>query len=57
MTAEEVIAWVDAHWQCAAADLEAGVLNDNGTRIPGADWELGLAAYRERLSATRDDDL
>ena len=47
-TAEEVAAWVDAHWQCAAADIEAGVLDDSGCPIPGADWELGLAAYRER---------
>jgi hypothetical protein len=49
MTAQEIAAWVDAHWQCAAAELEAGILNDDGSRVPGADWELGLAAYRERL--------
>jgi hypothetical protein len=48
MTAEEVAAWVDSHWQCAAADLEAGVLDDTGNTIPGANWELGLAAYCER---------
>ena len=49
MTPQETAAWVDAHWQCAAAELEAGIMNDDGTRAPGANWELGLAAYRERL--------
>jgi hypothetical protein len=53
MTAEEVAAWVDAHWQCAAADLEAGVVDDNGNAIPGANWELGLAAYRERTNVRK----
>jgi hypothetical protein len=48
MTPQEIAAWVDAHWQCAAAELEAGILNDDGSRVPGANWELGLAAYRER---------
>lgn len=48
MTAQEITAWVDGHWQCAAAELEAGILNDDGSRVTGADWELGLAAYRER---------
>jgi hypothetical protein len=48
MTAQEIVAWVDAHWQCAAAELEAGILNDDGRRVPGADWKLGLAAYWER---------
>ena len=51
MTPQEIAAWVDAHWQCAAAELEAGIMNDDGTRVPGANWELGLAAYRERLRA------
>jgi hypothetical protein len=49
MTPPEISAWVDAHWQCAAAELEAGIMNDDGSPVPGADWELGLAAWRERL--------
>jgi hypothetical protein len=49
MTAQEIAAWVDPHWPCAAAELEAGILDDDGSRVPGANWELGLAAYRERL--------
>ena len=51
MTTEEVAAWVDAHWQCAAAELEAGVMTDDGSPMPGANWERGLAAYRERMNA------
>ena len=50
---QEMAAWVDAHWECAAADLEAGILNDDGSRVSGANWELGLAAYRERLRGGR----
>jgi hypothetical protein len=46
-TAQEVATWVDSHWQCAAADLEAGRLNDDGSRIDGVSWESGLAAYLE----------
>jgi len=53
MTANEIAAWVDAHWQCAAAELEAGVLDDNGNPVPGASWELGLVAYRERMNARK----
>ena len=50
MTARDIAAWVDTHWECAAAELEAGVLTDEGNPVPGANWELGLAAYRERIS-------
>ena len=53
MTAEEVAAWVDAHWECAAAELEAGILDDDGNPVPGSHWERGLAAYRERMNALR----
>jgi hypothetical protein len=42
MTAQEIAAWVDGHWQCAAAELEAGILNDDGSRVSGADWKFGL---------------
>jgi len=53
MTTEEVAAWVDAHWQCAAAELEAGFMNDDGNPVPGSNWEPGLAAYRERMNARK----
>jgi len=41
-------AWIDRHWECAAAELEAGVIDETGAAT-GANWERGLAAYRERL--------
>jgi hypothetical protein len=53
MTEEDIATWVDGHWEAAAADLEAGIVDDDGNRIPGADWERGLAAYRERVRARK----
>jgi hypothetical protein len=44
--------WVDLHWQCAAAMLEAGVMDENGEWIEGKDWRRGLDAYRERFLAS-----
>lgn len=44
----ERAAWIDRHWECAAAELEAGVIDESGA-VTGADWERGLAAYRKRL--------
>jgi hypothetical protein len=41
--------WVDLHWQCAAAMLEAGVMDEKGEWIEGKDWRRGLEAYRERF--------
>ena len=42
--------WVDRHWECAAAMLEAGVMDERGEWIEGTDVLRGIAAYRERLS-------
>jgi len=53
MTDAEVAAWVDGHWECAAAELEAGLLDDDGNRVPDANWELSLEAYVERVAAKR----
>jgi hypothetical protein len=53
MAEAEVPAWVDRHWPCAAAMLEAGVMDECGEWIPGKDWRAGLAAYRERTAAER----
>jgi hypothetical protein len=44
--------WVDLHWQCAAAMLEAGVMDETGEWIEGIDLRRGLEAYRERLLAS-----
>jgi hypothetical protein len=52
MPAIQIERWVDLHWQCAAAMLEAGVMDENGEWIEGKDWRLGSEAYRERLLAS-----
>jgi hypothetical protein len=44
--------WVDLHWPCAAAMLEAGVMDENGSWIDEKDWRRGLEAYRERFAAS-----
>jgi hypothetical protein len=53
-TDDEVAAWVDSHWESAAAELEAGTIDDAGQRAPGSNWELGLAAYIDRMAARRN---
>jgi hypothetical protein len=42
--------WVDLHWPCAAAMLEAGVMDEHGEWIPEKDISRGIEAYRERVS-------
>jgi hypothetical protein len=44
--------WIDLHWQCAAAMLEAGVMHETGEWIEGKDLRCGLEAYRERFLAS-----
>lgn len=48
----EIPAWVDRHWECAAADIEAGLVDDGGRYRADApeQWERGLAAYRDRIA-------
>ena len=38
--------WVDLHWQCAAAMLEAGVMDEDGEWITDKDVRLGIEAYQ-----------
>jgi hypothetical protein len=52
MPETQIDRWVDLHWQCAAAMLEVGVMDQKGEWIEGKDWRWGLEAYRERLSAS-----
>jgi hypothetical protein len=52
MQESQIDRWVDLHWQCAAAMLEAGVMDETGEWIEGKDWRLGSEAYRERLSGS-----
>jgi hypothetical protein len=53
MREAEIAAWVDLHWPCAAAMLEAGLMNENGEWLEGKDLVQGFAAYRERLESLR----
>jgi len=52
MPVTQVEQWVNLHWQCAAAMLEAGVMDETGEWIEGKDLRRGLEAYRERLLAS-----
>jgi hypothetical protein len=50
MSETEIPAWVDLHWQCAAAMLEVGVMDEDGEWITDKDVRLGIEAYRERVA-------
>ena len=39
--------YIDRYWHCVAAELEAGLIDDNGDPIPGIGLDEGLAAYRD----------
>jgi hypothetical protein len=52
MPEAQIDRWVDLHWQCAAAMLEAGLMDETGEWVEGQDWRRGLEAYRERLSGS-----
>ena len=47
---EDVAAWVDAHWYIAAADLEAGLIDENGDPLPGYTSERARQAVMDWLA-------
>ena len=47
---EDVAAWVEAHWYIAAADLEAGLIDENGDPLPHYTPERARAAVRDWLT-------
>ena len=49
MSEADIPRWVDLHWPCAAAMLEAGVMDEGGEWVADKDVRLGIEAYRERL--------
>lgn len=53
MAESQISSWVDLHWQCAAAMMEAGVMDESGEWVEEKDVRLGLEAYRERLRLRR----
>jgi len=52
MPETQIERWVDLHWQCAAAMIEAGVMDEKGEWIEGKDWRRGTEAYREGVLAS-----
>ena len=53
MSEVDISRWVDLHWPCAAAMLEAGVMDESGEWLAEKDVRLGMEAYRERLLRAR----
>jgi transposase-like protein len=53
MAESQISNWVDQHWQCAAAMMEAGVMDENGEWVEEKDVRVGLEAYHDRLRLTR----
>jgi len=53
MSEANIPGWVDLHWPCAAAMLEAGIMDEDGEWIPGKDLLAGFDAYRERDQRAR----
>ena len=51
MAETDIPAWVDMHWECAAAMLESGAMDEAGEWIAGANLVRGVEAYRERTLA------
>ena len=49
MAEADIPRWVELHWPCAAAMLEAGVMDEGGEWVEDTDVRLGMEAYRERL--------
>jgi hypothetical protein len=49
MPEPKISAWVDLHWPCAAAMLEAGLMDETGEWVSGKDLAEGFEAYRERI--------
>jgi hypothetical protein len=41
MRPADIPRWVDLHWPCAAAMLEAGVMDEGGEWVAGGDVRLG----------------
>jgi len=50
MVEADIPGWVDRHWECAAAMLEAGAMDEAGEWIDGGELVRGIEAYRDRTS-------
>jgi hypothetical protein len=54
MAEQDIPAWVELHWPCAAAMLEAGVMDETGAWLDDRSLVRGVEAYRERLERKPD---
>jgi len=50
MTEADIACWVERHWECAAAMLESGAMDEAGEWIDGGDLLRGIEAYRDRTT-------
>jgi hypothetical protein len=50
MSEAEIAGWVERHWECAAAMLEAGAMDEAGEWVDGGDLLRGIEAYRDRTA-------
>lgn len=44
---ERLASHVERCWHCVAAELEAGLIDETGALLPDANYEAGVAAYRD----------
>ena len=54
MVEADIPGWVDLHWQCAAAMLEAGVMDENGEWITDKDCTSALRLIGRDLRAKNE---
>jgi hypothetical protein len=47
--------WVEHHWECAAAMLEAGAMDEAGEWVEGGSLARGIEAYRDRAATVERD--
>jgi hypothetical protein len=50
MAEADVGGWVERHWECAAAMLEARAMDETGEWVDQGSLLRGIEAYRERTS-------
>ena len=56
MAEAEIGGWVERHWECAAAMLEAGAMDEAGEWIDQGSLLRGIEAYKERTSTASARD-
>jgi hypothetical protein len=44
---DTLFAAVDRYWHCVAAEMEAGLIDEQGNRLRPADFDRDIEAYRD----------